>query len=80
MLIPIPEPVPAQVDTFLFPLCVSGRKQFQLYAPSDAVHLYTEGSISRIHPNGLINYEGEPTAADGRIRAAVSGVLTCAHL
>ena len=44
---------------------VSGRKKFDLYAPSDAVNLYTRGQLKRIHKNGRINYVGEETNADG---------------
>lgn len=48
--------------------CISqGRKLFRLFSPTDAKHMHTVGTISRVHANGRINYHGEPsTAADGR--------------
>ena len=42
-----------------------GRKRFRCFCPSDAEYLYTRGDIIKIHPNGRINYEGQPTRADG---------------
>ena len=45
---------------------LKGRKSFRLFSPADAAHLYTHGELLRVHPNGRINYEGHPTAADGR--------------
>mmetsp|Transcript_19565 Transcript_19565/g.42199 ORF Transcript_19565/g.42199 Transcript_19565/m.42199 type:complete len:514 (-) Transcript_19565:44-1585(-) len=44
---------------------IVGRKRFDLYAPSDAVNVYTRGQLKRIHKNGRINYVGEETNADG---------------
>ena len=43
-----------------------GRKRLRLYAPSDAPRMRTHGRVRRVHPNGRINYAGDPTAADGR--------------
>lgn len=42
-----------------------GTKRFRLFSPADAPRMYTVGRLRRIHPNGRINYEGEPTSADG---------------
>ena len=44
---------------------IRGVKKFDLYAPSDAIHLYTRGQLKKIHKNGRINYVGEETNADG---------------
>ena len=44
---------------------VSGRKKFDLFAPSEAENLYTRGKLRKIHRNGRINYVGEETNADG---------------
>lgn len=44
-----------------------GTKRFRLFSPADAALMQTAGTISKVHQNGRINYEGEePTAADGR--------------
>jgi hypothetical protein len=48
-----------------FYLLLSGRKQFRLYAPADAEKMSVYGSIQRIHHNGLISYESNPSRADG---------------
>jgi hypothetical protein len=44
---------------------------------------YTNGRLARVHSNGLINYTGAPTAADGsdaRVAARVAnGELRMAH-
>jgi hypothetical protein len=42
-----------------------GRKRFVLFSPADAQSLYPHGEISLIHSNGLINYNGLLTRADG---------------
>lgn len=47
-----------------------GRKQFRLYSPDMAGDLYTRGALSKIHPNGRINYEEFPTVEDGHDKAA----------
>lgn len=39
-------------------IVVRGRKVFDLYSPGDAEHMYLHGELARVHPNGLINYEG----------------------
>lgn len=49
-----------------------GRKRFTLFSPNDAPNLYITGKISKIHPNGLINYVGAPTRADGANPVEVS--------
>jgi hypothetical protein len=48
-----------------FYLLLAGRKQFRLYAPGDAENMSLYGSIQRIHPNGLVSYESNPSRADG---------------
>jgi hypothetical protein len=48
-----------------FYLLLAGRKQFRLYAPGDAESMSLYGSIERIHHNGLISYESNPSRADG---------------
>ena len=44
---------------------VKGNKSFDLYSPKYASHMKTHGAATRVHPNGLINYEGYETNADG---------------
>lgn len=45
---------------------LKGEKHFTIYDSSEAANMYTVGSISKIHPNGRINYEKlRPTNADG---------------
>lgn len=48
-----------------FYVLLGGRKRFTIAPPSDAAALSPHGSLARIHPNGLINYAGVPTRADG---------------
>jgi hypothetical protein len=48
-----------------FYLLMAGRKQFRLYAPAEAEKMSLYGSIQRIHHNGLISYESNPSRADG---------------
>ncbi|EPX72082.1 Jmj4 protein [Schizosaccharomyces octosporus yFS286] len=38
---------------------VKGHKRFVILSPDSAVHLQLAGKISKIHPNGLVSYEGE---------------------
>eukprot|EP01127_Copromyxa_protea_P019876 TRINITY_DN6540_c0_g1_i13.p1 TRINITY_DN6540_c0_g1~~TRINITY_DN6540_c0_g1_i13.p1 ORF type:complete len:308 (+),score=87.89 TRINITY_DN6540_c0_g1_i13:630-1553(+) len=45
---------------------VKGKKRFTIAAPSDAPYLYTKAKISKIHKNGLINYDSN-TRADGSL-------------
>jgi len=42
-----------------------GQKRFTIICPAEAPNLYTNGTIAQIHPNGLINYEGNLTRSDG---------------
>ena len=42
-----------------------GSKKITLYSPAYAEKMYTVGEISRVHPNGRINYVGQETLADG---------------
>jgi len=51
-----------------------GSKRFTLFSPSDARKLYTNGSVELIHPNGLINYKGSLTRADGSTDDAVAAL------
>ena len=46
-------------------LLLRGRKRFKLHAPSDAPRMYTHGTVSKVHTNGLINYIGHDTWPDG---------------
>ncbi|KAL7483717.1 hypothetical protein ACHAW6_009355 [Cyclotella cf. meneghiniana] len=46
-------------------IVLAGRKRFRLFSPIDAQHLYTRGSLLKVHPNGRINYIGEETTAHG---------------
>ncbi len=38
-------------------ILLRGRKHFQLYSPADADKMYTQGTIARVHANGLVNYD-----------------------
>ena len=40
-------------------LLLRGCKHFELYPPTMASLMYTNGTISKIHPNGRIVYEGQ---------------------
>ncbi|CAA21875.2 histone demethylase Jmj4 [Schizosaccharomyces pombe] len=46
---------------------ISGYKRFVIISPDHANQLKLSGKISKIHPNGLISYEGEdcPQRSDG---------------
>jgi hypothetical protein len=44
-----------------------GEKRFTLYSPRDAGRMYTAGKITRVHCNGLINYNGIETGEDGDV-------------
>lgn len=46
-------------------ILLRGKKRITLYSPNEALNLYTSGDIVKIHPNGRINYKGQPTNADG---------------
>jgi len=46
-------------------IMIRGTKKFRLFSPMDADKMYTTGVITKVHPNGRINYEGEATTADG---------------
>ena len=48
-----------------FYLLVQGNKQFRLFSPNNATRLKTTGKVSRVHCNGLINFEDSSTNADG---------------
>lgn len=41
-----------------------GQKTFTLFSPADALSMHTTCAITRVHPNGMINYS-VPTRADG---------------
>ncbi|ELR13519.1 uncharacterized protein ACA1_247230 [Acanthamoeba castellanii str. Neff] len=53
---------------------LKGRKRFQLFPPSDAARMYTQGRIVRVHPNGLISYQRgvRSDGADAGVEAAVA--------
>ncbi|CAM9479833.1 unnamed protein product [Chrysoparadoxa australica] len=46
-------------------ILVQGSKKFRLYSPADAGRMHTVGDMVSVHPNGLINYTGQPTRQDG---------------
>lgn len=51
-----------------------------LFSPSEAENMYTVGTISKVHPNGRINYQGQPTNADGSAIAAVAALTASESL
>ncbi len=53
---------------------LKGRKRFQLFPPSDAARMYTQGQIVQVHPNGLIAYQRgvRSDGADAGVEAAVA--------
>jgi hypothetical protein len=50
---------------------LSGRKRFTISCPALSSNMYPYGSISRVHPNGLINYGTNLTRGDGAVMADV---------
>ena len=46
-------------------ILIRGEKKFRLYSPGDALNMYTQGSVVKVHKNGRINYKGQITRADG---------------
>ena len=46
-------------------IVLKGKKRFRLYSPGDTEMMYTRGHLTKVHPNGRINYEGEETTAYG---------------
>ena len=46
-------------------IVLRGTKQLTLFAPSEHASMYTVGDLSKLHPNGRINYKGSITRADG---------------
>jgi hypothetical protein len=46
-------------------ILMRGNKSIDLYSFEDIASLYTVGDLERVHPNGRINYRGQPTRADG---------------
>ncbi len=55
-----------------FYLLLAGRKSFALFSPDGAAELQTVGRVARVHANGLINFEGAPTNADGSTEYALA--------
>lgn len=49
-----------------------GTKQFFLFSPADAPRLHTRGEIVKVYPNGLVNFKGCETNADGSTPYAVA--------
>ena len=47
-----------------------GAKRFRLYSPADAHKMHTVGKMTKVHPNGRINYRGCLTGADGATEGA----------
>lgn len=56
-------------------IVLRGTKKFRLFSPSDTERMYTRGKLTRVHPNGRINYEGEPTTAYGADPASYAAAL-----
>ena len=46
-------------------ILLQGKKHFDLYPVSEIENMYTYGEVMRVHPNGRVNYVGQPTNADG---------------
>ena len=44
-------------------ILLRGEKRITLFSPDDAHNMYTVGEIEKVHPNGRINYKGQPTNA-----------------
>ncbi|XP_049849957.1 uncharacterized protein LOC126320545 [Schistocerca gregaria] len=58
-------------------ILLKGEKKFCLFSPIDAYKMNTYGTIKRVHPNGLINYEGcEETRSDGITLSEVTALLS----
>jgi hypothetical protein len=55
-----------------FYLLLAGRKSFALFSPDAAAEMQTTGRVARVHGNGLINFEGAPTNADGSTEYALA--------
>lgn len=55
-------------------IVLRGTKRLVLFPPSEAPNLYTVGQLEKVHPNGRINYVGQPTLADGSAVSAVKAV------
>jgi hypothetical protein len=60
-------------------IVVQGRKRFRLFSPIDTQHLYTRGTLRKVHPNGRINYEGEETTAYGADLGAHDAAMAAAR-
>lgn len=46
-------------------ILLRGEKDITLYSPAYFEDMYVVGKASKIHPNGRVNFEGQPTLADG---------------
>lgn len=55
-----------------FYMLLRGAKTFRLFAPSEATHLQTHGKVARVHSNGLVNFVGGETNADGSTPVAIA--------
>ena len=55
-----------------FYLLLAGRKSFALFSPDGACDMQTAGRVARVHANGLINFEGGLTNADGSTEYALA--------
>ena len=51
-------------------ILLKGKKQFKLFSPGEVSSMYVTGEVTRVHPNGRINYTNQPTRADGSDVAA----------
>jgi hypothetical protein len=58
-----------------------GTKRFRLFSPAQAHRMRTSGALARVHPNGRVNYLGDPpTTPDGRTREDLAqGALRAAR-
>ncbi len=55
-----------------FYLLLEGRKTFALFSPDGAGEMKTMGRVVRVHRNGLVNFEGGLTNADGSTEYALA--------
>lgn len=56
-------------------ILIKGEKTFRLFHPMEYVNLYPVGEIECIHSNGRINYQGQPTLADGSDKSSQAAVM-----
>lgn len=61
-------------------LLLRGKKKFSICSPHYYNHMYTVGTVSKIHSNGRINYSKQLTNADGSDLHANTAVLAAEKL